>query len=259
VKFGKLAPRHDHRTALLYNFLNHEVLPPPKDETDWFAKMQEDLGMMGNDVAGDCSAAGLAHLLQLWTTNVGQGVEATTEEVIEIYKTLTFEANGIAYDPDALPDAYGENPTDTGLVLLDVLVHWKNIGFMIGGKLHQIGGFMKVNHNNATEYRTAIDMFGGLYTGVALPQAAMDALGRQWGAAEASGPVAGGHCMTAGKQNATGTTYVTWGKRQDAIWPWVLAATDEAYAVVSQDWIGDHGLAPSGLCIAKLTTYLQSL
>lgn len=260
MKLGKLAPRHDRRTALLYNFLNHSILPPPRDETDWFEGLPDDLGMMGNDVAGDCGAAGLAHLIQLWTLRSdAPDVTPTTEEVIEIYKVLTLEANGVAFDPDAPLDANGENPTDTGLVLLDVLTHWKNIGFIIGDVVHKIGGFMKVNHHDPKEYRTAIDMFGGLYTGVALPQAAMDSLGQPWDAAQALGPVAGGHCMTAGKQNAHGLTYVTWGARQDATWGWMLAKTDEAYAIVSQDWATGEAPAPSGLCIDKLMAYLGAL
>lgn len=250
---GKLPAEHDNRTLLMYNIVDHKALPAPADDVDYFAGMPEDLGMMGNDVAGDCGAAGVGHLIASWMHQNGTPYIPTTDEVIAIYKELTLEANGVAYDPR-------DPTTDTGLVLLDVLKYWRKNGFTLDGKLHKIGAFVKVNHHNVLEMRQALEWFGGVYTGVTLPQAAMDSVGQPWGDAAARGPAAGGHCMTAAKsRKADGITYVTWGRRQDGTWGWMLATTDEAYAILSVDWCDGTKPAPSHLDIAKLRAYLVSL
>jgi len=250
---GKLPAKHDNRTLLMYNVVDHAALPAPHDDVDWFAPLPEDMGMMGNDVAGNCGACGLAHLIQVWTAANGHPITLTTEEAIGLYKILTKEANGVEYDPN-------DPTTDTGLVLLDVLTYWRKIGFVIRGVLHKIGAFVKVNHHNVLEMRQAIEWFGGVYTGVALPQAAMDSVGHLWDEHAASGPVAGGHCMTAAKsRKGSGITYVTWGRRQDGTWGWMLACTDEAYAIISQEWCDGSKTAPSHLDIAKLRAYLVAI
>jgi hypothetical protein len=238
---------------LMYNVVDHAALPAPTDDVDYFAPLPDDLGMMGNDTKGNCGACGVAHLIQEQSANNGNAITLTTDEVDEIYKILTLEANGVAYDPN-------DPTTDTGLVLLDVLTHWRKTGFMIRGVLHKIGAFVKVNHHNVREMRQATEWFGGTYTGVALPQAAMDTVGQQWDAKAASGPIAGGHCMTAAKCNKTGgITYVTWGRRQPADWAWMLATTDEAYAIISDDWVTGVKPAPSHLDIVRLRAYLVSI
>lgn len=237
----------------MYNVVDHAALPAPSDDVDWFATLPEDLGMMGNDTKGNCGACGVAHLIQEQSAANGNPITLTTEEVDEIYKILTLDANGVAYDPN-------DPMTDTGLVLLDVLAYWRKIGFMIRGVLHKIGAFVKVNHHSVLEMRQALEWFGGVYTGVGMPQASMDTVGQLWDERAASGPSAGGHCMTAAKSSKTaGITYVTWGRRQDGTWGWMLACTDEAYAIISDDWVTGARPAPSHLDLVKLRAYLAAI
>jgi hypothetical protein len=231
----------------LSSLLHHGTLPEPRDQVDWFSKLPEDLGMMGNDVAGCCGAAGLAHAIQCWTSQNGIAVTFTTDQVIEIYKILTKKANGVAYDPN-------DPSTDTGLVLLDLLNYWRNEGFFG----HKIGAFAKVNHKDIRECRLTVELFGCAFTGVSLPQVSLDNVGSLWD--DTSGLIAGGHCMTAGKSDiADGLTFATWGRRQPATWPWTMTSVDEAYALFSQEWVDGSRPAPNGLDISKLRAYLVAL
>jgi hypothetical protein len=240
MKLGKLAPRHDHRTALLYNFVDHAALPDPAPIADWATRMPDDLGVMLNDQIGDCGFAGQAHLVQLWTSNNGQAVTISDDDVLAAYRDCT------GYDP-------ADPSTDNGVVLLDALNFWRTDG--IGN--HRIGAYVKVNHLDIREVRIALQLFGGLYTGVQLPEASLASVGSLWG--DASGPIAGGHCMAAYAQRPDQIGFVTWGKRQSATWPWALSQLDEAYAIISADWVDGTKPAPSGFAIDKLRTYLAAL
>lgn len=254
MKLGKKKPKHDARTALLYNFINHATLPDPAPVADWASRLPDDVGMMANDRIGLCTVAGIAHLLQLWTSNAGTLVTISDDDVIATYKAITLKINGVAYDEAAPLDTSGENPTDTGLCLLDVLNYVRANG--IGG--HGKGlAFVKVNHLDIQEMRIATQLFGGTYVGVALPATSLEHVGTLWG--DATGPTAGGHCIATHKVDPMGPSYITWGKRQPATWAWHLWCCDEAYAIIAPEWVSDDVLAPSGFCIEKLRTYLAAL
>ena len=255
-KLGKLPVRHDHRTALLYSFLDHAALPEPAPLADWATRLPDDVGMMANDRIGLCTVAGIAHLIQLWTSNAGTLVTISDDDVIATYKAITLKVNGVAYDETTPLDASGENPTDTGLCLLDVLTYVRANG--IGPDAHGKGlAFVKVNHLDIQEMRIATQLFGGTYVGVALPETSLAHIGTLWG--DASGPTAGGHCIATHRVDPMGPSYITWGRRQPATWPWHISCCDEAYAIIAPEWVSGDQPAPSGFAIDKLRTYLAAL
>ncbi len=121
--------------------------------------MKEPWGMMANDRLGDCTCAGMGHFLQLVTANAqGSPVTLSDQDII-----LAYEA-ACGYNP-------GDPRTDQGGVEIDILNYWRTNG--IGPAGHKITAFVAVNPLTHREVMQALALFGGLYTGVALPVSAV--------------------------------------------------------------------------------------
>lgn len=256
MMLGKLDPKIDRRTPRLTDLLHRELLPAPRPVADWAEKLPTKLGMMGNDRVGLCTVAAIAHLVQQWTINfLGIEITISDADVLATYKAITLLVNGVSYDEaQELPD--GSNPTDTGLACLDVLNYVRKNG--IGPDAHGKGmAFVSVNHRDVNEMRIAHELFGGLYTGVALPEVSMRHVGEVWN--DTTGPIAGGHAMATHRTEFALLGYITWGDRQPATWAWGLVCMDEAYACLAAEWCDGTKSAPSGFDIIKLRAFLASL
>lgn len=242
---GKKPVRHDVRTLWLRALM--PTMPDPPPARDWSSKLPADVGMYLNDQLGDCTCASMAHLIQTWTSQIGLLVNPSDKDVIAAY-----ERQG--YDPS-------DPATDGGAVMLDVLNDCRKNG--LGG--HKIGAYIKIDHHDIEHVKAAIDYFGGAYLGVQLPTSAQN-LDADWvGPESTTGSQAdrpggwGGHCMAAVAYDRLGVTFLTWGKRQRADWTWWRDYVDEAYAIVSADWLDPSGVAPNGLPVAQLNSFLMSL
>jgi hypothetical protein len=144
-------------------------------------------------------------------------------------------------------------------VCLEVLKFWRKTG--IGG--HKIAAFVAVNPQNETEMKQALHIFGSIYIGLSLPISAQTIpyVGQNgfpvW-QVPAGGLVGdgapgswGGHALNicgfgADKDGNTGTVGVTWGSLYDISWPFLSAYCEEAWAVLSPEWIAADGKSPSG-------------
>lgn len=248
-KLGKLAPKHDPRTLCLGNYLNHKrALPTPPPHVDWNKSIDPaSLGMMLNDQEGDCGLAGQAHAVQTWTANNGSMITIPDADVQAAYSKLS------GYVP-------GDASTDTGVVLLDALNQWRKDG--IGG--HTIAGYVKVDHHNILHVRTAVLLFGGVYTGAQLPLSAQDTtkpwIGKRGHLRGDDVPGSwGGHCMWHPCATSSGGEFVTWGAPQDDDWQWWLNYVDECYAPFSYDWLNAARVAPNGVDVIALEDDLAAL
>ena len=240
---GRKPARHDPRTLMLKSLMPTMPAPPPA--RDWTNKLPGDIGMLDNDRIGDCTIASAAHLIQLWTSQTGLIQCPSLQEVIAAYSAVG------GYSPT-------DPTTDQGANMLDVLNYWRNVG--VGG--YKIGAYVKVDHTDTDHVKAAIDYFGGVYVGANLP---IRAQGSPWagpinGAVGDDAPGSwGGHCMGVGGYDRTGTTYLTWGARKPGDWLWWYYYVDECYAIISQEWLAQDGMAPVGLPIDKLKEYLADL
>lgn len=249
VKLGKKAPKIDSRTLKLAKYFT-EVLPPPPASVDWTASIT-DWGMMKNDILGDCTIAGVAHAVQS-LTSLGTGVELTLPDwIVEFYYS-----SWDGWKP-------GDPSTDQGGVEVDVLNNWRKYGF--GYRSHHTGAtkllaFADPDPKNITHVKQAINLFGGVYIGLALPtsaqgQAEWDVVGDGQTGDSAPGSW-GGHCVWCPKYDDTYVYCVTWGSIVRMTWAFWLAYCDEAHALLSPDFIATTGLSASGFDLATLTSDL---
>lgn len=240
VKLGRKAIKTDSRTLKLARYFTAELPPPPA--TRVWSNGLVDWGMLGNDQLGDCTIAGIPHGIMGWTMNTGVMATFTAQQAISYYEKWD------GYNP--------ANPaTDQGGILLDVLNDWKQQTF--AG--HSMIAYASVLPANQLHVQQAINLFGGLYTGVALPLTAQEQTGPAglWdvvanGGANAVGGTWGGHCVWIIDYDAVGPTCVTWGALQKMTWAYWSTYFDEAYAVISPDWVNAQGMAPNGFALTDL-------
>ena len=221
---------------------NPGPLPTPPTTEDLGAKVTK-LGMMDNDTVGDCTCACAGHMVQAWTANCGNQVIIPDAAILSAYEAVS------GYVP-GLPS------TDVGANCEDVLAYWKNTG--IGS--HFIVGYASVDVTNQSQVEDSVYLFGGIYLGVNMPISAQNQTGPGlvWdvppGGAIGDGEPGswGGHAVPIVAYDAAGLTVITWGALQRMSWAFLTTYCDEAYAVLSQDWIETSGLSPDNFDFASL-------
>lgn len=244
-KLGKLAPKINPKTLQLSKYLGTAVPAPPNKAWREYKIDPNAWQMFGNDSIGDCTCACIAHMVMLMTAHTGTMVVPTVDDVIGAYSAVS------GYNPQ-------NGTNDNGAAITDVLNYWRTTG--IAG--HKILGWAQVDQTNITSMKQAIWLFGGIDIGVNLPNSAMSQFdsNTSWEVLPNDGGIDGGHSIPNFGYGRTGTNCITWAKRQPMSWDWFLKYCDEAYAVITQDWINQAtGKTPSGFDLVTLQADLNAL
>jgi hypothetical protein len=231
VKLGKLAPRHDARTLQLANYLQPSVLPKIPTSQDWSGKVPQWL-MLLNDTLGCCTISSIGHQIMAWTANASTEFIVSDHDVLKAYSAVS------GYNP-----ATGEN--DNGAVELDVLNYWRKKGIA----RHKISAYAALQPRNHALVKAACYLFGGVYIGLALPlsarnQAIWDIPKHGFSGNGRPGSW-GGHAVSVTSFDEHYITCVTWGELKKMSWSFLSHYCDEAYAVLSKDFIDAKGIAPN--------------
>jgi hypothetical protein len=110
---------------------------------------------------------------------------------------------------------------------------------------------------------TAIDLFGAIDVGLALPISAQYQQTWHVGSHPIIGDARpgtwGGHSviLVAYYKNVLGC--ITWGQIKFMTWEWLATYCDEAWALLSNDWVSGNSPAPSGFDLSQLQQDLQAL
>jgi len=239
MKLGKLPPKFHPKTLLLEKYTTPTALPPPPKKTYWEYKVRPDSWpMYANDRIGDCTVAAIAHMIQNFTAHSGGMVTPLEDEVVSTYSHLS------GYDPKT-----GAN--DNGLAIVDVLNFWRTTG--LSGS--RIVGWAKVDHTSLDAVRQAIWLFGGVDVGANLPLNSESQFENRevWHVDSRNDDPIGGHSFPLFGYGRDGFTGNTWGQLQSMLVSWFEKYVDEAYAVVTPDWIvRATSLSPSGLNLDEL-------
>lgn len=199
--------------------------------------------MLLNDTLGDCTCAGYLHMVQAWCAAAGVEFNPTNAMALWLYE------KACGYVP-------GDPSTDQGGNEVDVLNFCRKNG--VDGK-HKIVSFVEVDTETA-EMNQALFIFGGLYTGLAMPLAWQGSLvwdappKGQANAAKWKPGSWGGHCPPFLAYDAENNyTPLTWGSTAYRITAAAVAVyCDERYAPVSKDFLNASGVDLQGLDLAQL-------
>jgi hypothetical protein len=232
---GKLPVRTDVRTLALARYVEDARLPSPPatfDETTGI----DSWPMYANDRIGDCTTAAAAHMIEAWTA-AGRG------------RAIVLSEGSVL---DAFDDVKRADPFtgEEGAFELDVLRYWRKTG--VGG--HRIGAYARVAVYDQQLVQTAAWLFGGLYIGIQMPLTAQAQPVWDW-TGSLTGPARpgswGGHAVDVVRYDRNGLTVVTWGRLQELTWSFWARYCDEAYCILSDDFL-TKGNAPNGFDLAAL-------
>ena len=244
MKLGKNAARHDSRTLELAAYLTAK-LPLAPESVDFFRKVKR-WPMMANNKTQDCTCAAAGHMIQEWTANASTNeVVLSDREIISAYAAIS------GYNPRT-----GEH--DTGATALDVLNFWRRSGI---GK-HKIRAYAALEPKNLEHIRITVYLFGSSYFGFQLPASAKGqhvwAVPPSGGAGPGAPGSWGGHAVPVVGYDARTVTVVSWGHLIRATWGFVQMYCDEAYAVLSDDWLRQNK-TPEGFSLTALDGDLKAV
>lgn len=135
---------------------------------------------------------------------------------------------------------------------------------------HKIQAYMALEPANHTHVMDAVWIFGGCYIGVALPKSAQAQTSNKqiWsvppqGTGGDGAPGSwGGHAVPVVAYDSRSLTVVTWGALQTMTWGFWEAYCDEAYAILSPDYLKQkvgQTVAASGFNLQQLQVDLADL
>ncbi len=246
---GKAPARRDPRSLAFARYASR--LPAPPDRRSWAdSERVPGLGMLANDRLGDCAEAGALHQIQVWTARADGALGEflpSDQDAIDAYSQVT------GYNP-------ADPATDQGTNMLDLLSCWQRVGL----SRRRIDAYTAVDPTNSLHVRQGIDLMGGLLIGLALPAtvAAQEEPGSTW--AVGAGPDAipgslGGHCVLLTGYGPQELTAISWGAYYHLTWDFLQTYCDEAWALLSHDWIAASGRSPSGFAFGMLAADLGML
>jgi hypothetical protein len=246
-RLGKKPPRIDKRTLRFGKYLTPALPPPPASITYYTAVPT--WPMMCNDTYLDCTCAAAGHLVEQWTQQAGGTAEIIPDaDILAAYHVV---GGGV----------------DQGADLLAVLNYWEQTGIPTSGAPDKITAYAAIEPTNSTEAQDAVAIFGGLYIGLALPDFAANPsdenlLDVPW--VLPAGPTPppnpkNGHCVCAVGYDANQLYVITWGAVKTMSWAFWEAYCDEAYAIISPDWLSAKGTTVEGFNLAQLRADLTAI
>jgi hypothetical protein len=256
--YGRLAPDPGKPRLTLERYLDPKNplkrggLPavPLTRDVDYASKVKS-WPMYCNDSVGCCTEAAVGHMYGAWTTYAGAGEVLFSDEGI-----LTPYSRVSGYVP-------GEPDTDRGAMMSDVLADQKADGMTdTAGRVHRVAGYAAFgNPQDLDLLGQVLDVFGTVYVGINVQQAMETefADGKPWGWSR-RGEVVGGHAVCLQRRQGKGSApyeYVTWGALQSATRSFQAYAVEEAWAVVTQDWLDDKGVTAEGLDLDQLLADME--
>lgn len=191
LKYGKRDPKN----APSLKFAKYRATAVPTfPPVDYLKPISWAGTMNGNDSFGDCVACGILNLtLAASSILTGTPIRGTEAEAVAIYKTQNKN-----FDPNGSSDTNGpDSSADGGMDEQTALEYWQKTGFIIGGQLIKIVGFLKVDQTNLAELKAAISVGGANLLGVQMSAAQQTQFPGVWDYV-ASSPIEGGHCIIGG-------------------------------------------------------------
>jgi hypothetical protein len=233
---GKFGRKPAQFPAALHDLTHYVAGSLPKAPASMAVPEVSTWEMLGNDTYGDCGVAGLEHLLMAAAADTGeQETFASDQQAVDYYLKYT---GGV----------------DEGVVLSEYLTYVRRHGYY--GKT--VKAFAPVSVHDLPSLQTAMWLYDGVYTGIAVTQAMMNAFGQgqPWTLEMAQQEQIGGHCIPLIGFDGKYVYAVTWGGVQAIEYPAWHAMSSEAWAVISGELGNGDG---HGIDLAALKADLDKL
>lgn len=265
-KLGRIPRDLSRRALTLENYLRpHPVsgalgLEPVTDSedidratrvTDW-PLYCNGVGDPGNppaspDGIGDCTIAEAAHAYTALGVYAGKPQALfSAAEVISVYSRVG------GYDP-----ATGAN--DNGCQMQDVLADQRENGMTdLSGTVHKVTAYAALgNPADITMLSRVLKTFGYVYVGIRCPASTQTQFGNGPWTYVPGSPIEGGHAIGLHRRQPYGArvgvfSMATWGALQPTTISFIENYIDEAWAVITQDWIEASGSSCDGIALAQL-------
>ncbi len=255
VKLGRTRPVARGPRLKLCHYLDIAKFRMPAPDVDYSKAATDALSaVLGNDTLGDCTCAGVGHIVDVLCSNAGVPTNVTADDVIALYSA---SCNYVV----------GDAATDNGGDEITVLNYVAEKG-MDGKGRHQIVGSILVDACNKEEVRWAMFALGNLYFGEELPDAYVNPFpegnGFTWDVAGAPVPD-NGHCFVGVSSNKDGIGIDTWGMlgthTYGAMAKYaVTPANGELHTILTMEWLNKASQkTPSGFAYADLLLDLKKL
>lgn len=246
-KLGRKSYIRDKRDLKLKNYLDTSQLPP-LPEVFGHQALITNWGMLGNDTVGDCVIAGADHETLLWCQEGGNSISFTDANAINDYSVIT------GYDPN-------DPNSDQGTDVRAALKYRQKTGMVDSeGKRHKIGAYLQLDQSNLNEVLMAAYLFSAVGIGINFPSSAMDQFnqGNPWTVVEGSA-IEGGHYFPIVGYDGTYLYCVTWGQVQKMDVNFFKAYCEEAWAILSTEFLNNKSLSPEGFNLAQLQADLAAI
>ncbi|WP_407308123.1 hypothetical protein [Desulfosporosinus sp. SB140] len=247
MKLGK-RPYIPSEKDLLYRNYRGTTLPPIPASFG-HQSLVSDWGMLGNDTVGDCVIAGSDHEAMLWTAEGSTEASFTVSNAISDYSAIT------GYNPN-------DPNTDQGTDVRTALQYRQKTGTIdVSGKRHKIAAYLLLDQSNLlNELLESAYLFSAVGIGINFPDSAMDQFnnGQPWSVVRGS-QIEGGHYIPVVGYDGSYIYCVTWGQVQKMTVDFLTTYCEEAWAILSQEFINGKGVSPEGFNLAQLQADLAAI
>lgn len=246
MRFGKTSPKRSLKTFSLSNYMKASGVPFPQK---WAWERPIQYQMLLNDSLGDCVPAACTHLEMNWqaVANAGTPLLVTDEMVLKAYEAV---GGYVKNDPS----------TDNGCNMLDAMHYGLRTGYADRPPWQT---FATLDVQNIDQIKAAIYIFGGVPIGFNVPQSMVDELRAgidpTFSFVQGDKPSGEGHCVLPVGYGRSGVALISWGKVYRTSWDFWQAWVDEAYCVVSKNWIKASGVSPTGLDLEGILADAQAI
>lgn len=199
------------------------------------------------DGCGDCTFAEMAHAY------TALGVYAARPQVLfSATAVLKGYSDVSGFDPQT-----GAN--DNGCQMQDVLAYNRKVGMPdVHGDVHRVVMYAALGNPADTQLLSQVlKTFGYVYLGISCPESAQTQFGVEPWSYVAGSPIEGGHAIGLHRRNPYGSRIgvfqmASWGALQPATISFIEHYVEEAWAVITQDWLEANGSSCDGIALAQL-------
>jgi len=206
------------------------------------------------DGIGDCTIAEMAHAYTALGVYAGKPqVLFADSEIISVYSRIS------GYDP-----ATGSN--DNGCQMQDVLADQRVNGMTdASGNVHKVTAYAALrNPADITLLPRVLKTFGYVYIGINCPASAQDEFGVSPWTYVPGSPIEGGHAIGLHRRQPYGSRVgifdmASWGQLQPTTISFISHYVEEAWAVITQDWLEANGSTCDGVALSQLVADMKYL